>query len=282
MGESKRRKMLDPNYGKQTQKVSSFISELEKDYYDLQAEFYLEHKQAVLNSDRLSDSEYNFLKEKEELTEKEQNQLKRAKIERTYGISLTDDLITKDDNGWYLKIRLHYFLTVGNQFLADYEKKQLNDTLKHNDEKIFLPDFNCKLLSAKINTLKLLNIEQFLDKNRKFTEYDFYLWFENLKDQSLILDVTDDIDDDNFISNKHKWLENKIHQGLYSPMTIACETASGFAKEVLDELGLTLIKQRGVYQCFSLDDGRGEVFERWLERDRESIERSFFGGKSLE
>lgn len=274
MGESKRRKMLDPNYGKHSQKPSSFISELEKAWHDSADELYLEHKQSVLNSDRLSDSQFNFLNEQEELTEKERNQLKRARIERTYGINVTDELITKDDDGWYPKIRLHYFLTVGNQFLANYDNKQINDILEYGDGKNFLPDFNQKLLSAQINTLKLLNIEQFLDKDQKFTEDDFYLWFEDLKHQNLILDVLDDVLDNDYRNNRERWLEKleelTIHHFLPT-MTIAFgTTAIGFAENILDNLGLTFIRQGLVYRCHLLDDGRKEVFDYWLEAHKGS------------
>ncbi|MFM7714347.1 MAG: bifunctional DNA primase/helicase, partial [Microcystis sp.] len=119
------------------------------------------HKEAVLNADSLSNCEYDSLKEKRELSEGERNQLKRARIERTYGITLTDELITKDDNNWYPQIRLHYFLTVGNDFLADRDKKKLDDSLEHGEGKVFKPDMNRSLLSAKINLLKVLNVEQF-------------------------------------------------------------------------------------------------------------------------
>lgn len=267
MGESKRRKMLDPSYGKHSQKPSSFISELEKAWHNSADELYLEHKQSVLNSDRLSDSQFNFLNEQEELTEKERNQLKRAKIERTYGIKVTDELITKDDDGWYPKIRLHYFLTVGNEFLANYDNKQVNDILEYSDREIFLPDFNQKLLLAEIDTLKLLNIEQFLDKDQKFTEYDFYLWFEDLKRQNLILDGSDD----DFCNNRKKWLEKLKKLPRLLPIVALGTTEIGFAEKILDKLGLTLIRQGLGYRCHLLDDGRKEVFDYWLEKDQKFL-----------
>jgi hypothetical protein len=225
-------------------------------------ENYSGHKKAVLESDTISNSEYNSLKEKRELTEGERNQLKRARIERVYGINLTDELITKDDDGWYPQIRLHYFLTVGNDFLADRDSKKLDDSLENGEGKIFKPDMNRSLLSAKINLLKLLNIEQFLDSDREFTGDDLAEWFEGLK----------------------KIPASQIKSILGFTLSMG-DTPIAFAQRLLSVLGLKLTfishrrfpdgsRQRVYRGADPLADGRGEVFDRWLERDRESLEDS--------
>lgn len=239
------------------------IEALKDEIKSAKNENYSGHKEAVLDADSLSNSEYESLKEKRELTEGERNQLKRARIERTYGITLTDELITKDDDGWYPQIRLHYFLTVGNEFLADRDKKKLDDSLENGEGKVFKPDMNKTLLSAKINLLKLLNIEQFLDSDREFTGDDLAEWFERLKKPAII---------------------SQIKSILGFTLSMG-DTAIAFAQRLLAVLGLklTFISHRRyddgsrhrVYRgADPLADGRGEVFERWLERDRESIKRS--------
>lgn len=223
-------------------------------------ENYSGHKKAVLESDTISNSEYNSLKEKRELTEKERNQLKRARIERTYGINLTDELITKDDDGWYPQIRLHYFLTVGNDFLADRDKKKLGDALENGEGKVFKPDINRSLLSAKIELLKLLNIEQFFDPEKEFTGDDLADWLDRLKSPAIISQIK------SILGFSLSMEDNPI-----------C-----FAQRLLGSLGLRLSyiahrrfpdgSRRRVYcGCDPLADGRGEVFERWIERDRELL-----------
>jgi len=63
------------------------------------------------------------------------------------------------------------------------------------------------------------------------------------------------------------------------------DTPIAFAQRLLAVLGLKLTfishrryedgSRRRVYRgCEPLADGRGEVFDRWLERDRESLEDS--------
>lgn len=239
------------------------IEALKDEIKEAKNENYSEHKQAVLDADSLSNSEYNSLKEKRELSEGERNQLKRARIERTYGINLTDELITKDDDGWYPQIRLHYFLTVGNDFLADRDQKKLNDSLEHGEGKIFKPDMNRSLLSAKIQLLKLLEVDQFFDSDREFTGDDLAEWLERLKSPALI---------------------SQIKSILGFTLSMG-DTPIGFAQRLLGILGLKLTfashrryedgSRRRVYRGVDpLGDGRGEVFDRWLERDRDAIERS--------
>lgn len=238
------------------------IESLKDEIKEAKNENYSGHKQAVLNADSLSNCEYNSLKEKRELSEGERNQLKRARIERTYGINLTDELITKDDDGWYPQIRLHYFLTVGNDFLGDRDKKKLDDSLENGEGKIFKPDMNRSLLSAKINLLTLFNVEQFLDSDREFTGDDLAEWFETLK----------------------KIPVSQIKSILGFTLSMG-DTPIAFAQRLLAVLGLKLSyvshrrfpdgsRQRVYRGCDPLADGRGEVFDRWLERDMESIERS--------
>jgi hypothetical protein len=237
------------------------IESLKNEIKSAKNENYSGHKAAVLEADSLSNSEYNSLKEKRELSEGERNQLKRARIERTYGINLTDELITKDDDGWYPQIRLHYFLTVGNDFLGDRDEKKLDNSLENGEGKIFKPDMNRSLLSAKINLLKVLNVEQFFS-DREFTGDDLADWFERLK----------------------KYPASQIKAVLGFTLSMG-DTPIAFAQRLLSVLGLKLSyvshrrygdgSRHRVYRgCDPLADGRGEVFERWLERDRESLEDS--------
>lgn len=232
------------------------IEALKDEIKEAKNENYSEHKQAVLDADSLSDCEYNSLKEKRELSEGERNQLKRARIERTYGINLSDELITKDDDGWYPQIRLHYFLTVGNDFLIDRDKKKLDDALENGEGKIFKPDLNKSLISGKIQLMKILNVEQFFGTEKEFTGDSLADWIEKFKNPRII---------------------SQIKSILGFTLSLN-DTPIGFAQRLLRLLGVKLncVGQRRredgsryrLYQgCDPLSDGRGEVFDRWIERD---------------
>jgi hypothetical protein len=232
------------------------IESLKDEIKEAKNENYSEHKQAVLDADSLSNSEYNSLKEKRELSEGERNQLKRARIERTYGINLSDELITKDDDGWYPQIRLHYFLTVGNDFLADRDQKKLDDALENGEGKIFKPDLNKSLISGKIQLMKILDVEQFFGAEKEFSGDSLNDWIEKFKNPRIISQI-------------------KSILGFTLSMK---DTAISFAQRLLRLLGLKLncVGQRRrqdgtryrLYQgCDPLVNGRGEVFDVWLERD---------------
>ena len=221
-------------------------------------ENYAEHKKQVIESETITNAEFSALEEKEKraITEKERNQLKRAKIERIYGIDLTDELITKHDDGWLPQIRLHYFLTIGNDFLADRDSKKLDDALEHGGGKVFKPDINKTLLSAKIQLLKGLNVEQFFDTEKEFTADSLADWLERLKKPAFISQI-------------------KSVLGFTLSMS---DTPIAFAQRLLRALGLKLnyIGQRRrddgtryrLYRgCDPMSDGRGEVFKEWLNRD---------------
>lgn len=55
------------------------------------------------------------------------------------------------------------------------------------------------------------------------------------------------------------------------PIVALGTTGIGFAEEILDKLGLTLIRQGLGYRCHLLDDGRKEVFDYWLEKDQKFL-----------
>jgi hypothetical protein len=238
------------------------IKALKDEIKEAKNENYSEHKQSVLDADSLSNSEYNSLKDKKEFSEGQRNQLKRAEIERIYKINLTDELITKHDDRWYPKIRLHYFLTVGNNFLADRDKKKLDDSLKHGEGKIFKPDFNKKALSEKIDLLKLLNVEQFFDPEKEFTSTDLADWLERLKFPAYMSQI----------------------KSILGCSLLMGDTPISFAQRLLSRLGLKLSfvshrrfpdgSRHRVYRgCDPLTDGRGEVFDRWLENDLDLSDR---------
>lgn len=216
---------------------------------------YTEHKQAVIEADSLTDSEFSTYQEKRELTEGERNQLKRARIERLYGTrNLTSELITKDDKGWYPQIRLHYFLTVGSDRLVEQDRKKLDQAIKQGEGKVFKPDLNRSLLSAKVQLMRLLNVEQFFGTDKEFTSDSLAEWLERLQHPAIVCQIKSIL---GFTISKN-------------------DTGISFAQRLLAALGLklTLIHQRRykdgsrrrVYRgCDSLADGRGKIFDRWLD-----------------
>lgn len=222
---------------------------------------YAAKRKEIIDSDSITNSELAALEEKEKkgMTDKERSQLQRAQIERKYwpkDCNITDELIIKDDDGWYPQIRLHYFLTIGNDFLGDRDKKKLDNSLENGEGKVFKPDLNKSLISGKIQLLKILDIEQFFGTEKEFTRDNLHDWIEKFKNPRIIGQI-------------------KSILGFTLSMK---DTAISFAQRLLRLLGLKLncVGQRRredgtryrLYQgCDPLADGRGEVFDVWLGRD---------------
>jgi hypothetical protein len=68
-------------------------------------------------------------------------------------------LVELDDKGEYSKARLHYYLTLGREFLADREKQVMETQLLSGSGQIFLPDTNRSLIGGKIKLLEALDIK---------------------------------------------------------------------------------------------------------------------------
>ena len=91
--------------------VSESMKEIKKENYG-------NYKDRVSSSPDLEDKTYQEWKERDDLTEAEEETLKKAEISRCY---LTDEvnpsMVEKHDQGWLTKLQLLYYSTVGNQYL---------------------------------------------------------------------------------------------------------------------------------------------------------------------
>ena len=74
---------------------------------------------------------------------------------------------------------LHYYLTRGKQFLKRRDTSQLFQ-LTESINKAFKPDINLQQLSLKVNGLKILEIERFLDSERQFTNLSLTDWYSKI------------------------------------------------------------------------------------------------------
>ncbi|WP_323808783.1 hypothetical protein [Nostoc sphaeroides] len=76
-------------------------------------------------------------------------------MSRRYEIEVTPDLVEKDDDGWYPQLRMHYYLTLGREFLNNRDAKRAKAQLEAGQNSIWKPDFNKgQLLPAVLNGTK--------------------------------------------------------------------------------------------------------------------------------
>ncbi|MDJ0717465.1 MAG: DUF3854 domain-containing protein, partial [Prochloraceae cyanobacterium] len=139
---------------------------------------YLKYCQDVARSQNLSFEEYQLLESKLNTTEAEDRQLKKAQISKRYGdIEVTPELVEKDDNGWHAKIQLHYYLTIGNQFLAARDAAKLKELTKDTN-KAFKPDVNKQQLAIRVNGLEIIGIKQFFKPGAVFSDRTLRNWLK--------------------------------------------------------------------------------------------------------
>ena len=202
-----------------------------------------------------TDSEYQKLKDKRAKTKSERWVERKGNLVRRYGsdVSITPELVAKDDEGWYAKILSHYYLTVGRQYLIERDLKQLKAIAHHTKNRLWLPDFNRSLLSTSLRLLETLIID-LLKPGVEYRGSD-----PNIK---LITELAH--------ANKR---ELKTFLGL---TIVESDTPIKIAQKLLSLLGLKLTcigrlgsreQRERVYVFEPPIDGREEIFASWLQRD---------------
>ncbi|NJM89264.1 MAG: hypothetical protein HC847_20975 [Hydrococcus sp. RU_2_2] len=126
---------------------------------------------------------------------------------------------------------------------------------ENGNGKVWKPDVNSRQLSAEIETLKLINIEQFLDQTREFTSDSLKEWLEQLilwrHDLKTVLGMSINPERDTPIAVAQRLL------GLL-----------GLKMECIGQRGGRSEKRPRVYRgCNINPDDRQAIFERWLKRD---------------
>ncbi|MEY2983587.1 MAG: hypothetical protein RLZZ568_204 [Cyanobacteriota bacterium] len=213
--------------------------------------------QAIAACSPLDERQYQCLKKRLVKNSQERQQIRRYELAERYGIAVTPELVQKDDQGWYQKLRLHYFLTVGRPFLADRDSKIARLLLNQGQGSLFLPDFNGSQWGAVIGTYDIIGIPILLNNpQRELCPLD--------PDLVALAKLA--------IANRGD-IKTIVGIGLAknaSPITVL--------RRFLDKLGfgLGLVKSKTVnkkrvriYQITRPQDERGQIFQAWLQRDRQ-------------
>ena len=225
------------------------IEEIRENNYRLESE-------NISQAEDLTQEEYKTLKRSLVKTATERRKLRKYNLKLLYSIPVTPELVMLDNNGWYQKLRIHYFLTKGRIHLAERDSKIAQKMIGQGEGSIFLPDFNSSQLGATIGILEVLGIHTLLnDINRKIINIDpdlvkmSHLAISNKRDIKSIMKVG--------IANNA------------SPITII--------RKLLDKIGFSLNscgsqkigkKRFRIYQVVPPNDNREAVFEKWLLKDQ--------------
>jgi len=210
--------------------------------------------QAVEAEADTTTSEFEQLQQKKAKTQSERYRERKHLLKRRYGIGVNAALVLKDDDGWYAKIRLHYYLTLGRQFLKQRDVKRLHETHEKGNGAVWLPDLNRSQLSVAIAVLENLGIMELLIPNREWRSSDEVL-------QRLAM-----------LALAHAW---DIKAALNITISEK-DTPIVIAQKLLGKIGVKLeyLRREGsdgervrVYGYTAPLDGREEVFAAWIARD---------------
>ncbi|WP_245916026.1 plasmid replication protein, CyRepA1 family [Merismopedia glauca] len=206
---------------------------------------------AVVNAPDLTPSEYQKLQNQRVKTTDERLSERKHQLQQRYPIPITPEIKIRDDDGWYPKLRLHYYLTYDPQIVRDRDLKEWNGHLERGNGKVFLPDV--KLLTAQVELLRGLGIPALLDPIREVRATD--------ADVQRLAQIC------RHCSRDVKDIFNFTASEKTTPIQIV--------QALLDKLGLKLTqvgrdtlpngKRAGilVYQYVPNDDGREEIFGLW-------------------
>lgn len=164
---------------------------------------------------------------------------------------------------------MHYYLTVGNQYLSDRDGKRFSDISQSG--RSWVPDTNRFLLSNKVKALEILGIDKLfvsgVDWSQDSPEIQAIVKtaLACANDIKLFLGVT-----------VHKSnspiaiVQEILNQALGFRLQPPPKGDPRFIEKGIDSEGK---RQRTRIYNFVCPNDRGEVFDRWLLRDAEAAER---------
>nr|WP_065711755.1 plasmid replication protein, CyRepA1 family [Picosynechococcus sp. PCC 7117]ANV88854.1 hypothetical protein AWQ22_14690 [Picosynechococcus sp. PCC 7117] len=238
--------------------LSEIDPALAKDYRDelkaVKDHNYLQERVAISKVENPDDRQYEKLKRQRAKTETERHQERHGKLSRSYGLTVTPELVEKDDDGWYSQLQLEYYLTVGKAFCSARDRAKY-DQLQHEGF-VFKPDINRRSLSPKIHLLEVLNIHQFLQPGVTFTSASL----EGFKENCLRY------------AKPIKWILGRTITDKMSPLEIAQALLGKLDRklEYKGRFGSRDNRQR-VYEAIAPNDQREKVFAHWLQRDQAKL-----------
>ena len=219
---------------------------------------------AIAISPSLNSKQYQALKKRLIKSLGDRRTLKKYELQQRYHLPITPQLVALDDDGWYKKIRLHYFLTIGRSYLADRDTKVARKLIEQGNGSLFLPDFNSSQLGAIVGTLEILGIPVLLkDIERQLRNTD-----EDLQSLAAIA-----------INNRGE-IKTILGIGIaknYSPIAIISRFLAAIGCKLkcirYENLGKKRVR---VYQILQPTDEREQVFQHWLDIDRQRPGNSLF------
>ncbi|MGB3536314.1 MAG: plasmid replication protein, CyRepA1 family [Microcoleaceae cyanobacterium] len=216
---------------------------------------YQLERQAIATAETLNYYQYQKLTKKMVKTPLERHCQRKYELKSRYGIPVTSELVEKDDKGWYQKLRIHYFLTIGRTYLEGRDLEIAKQLIEQGQGSIFAPDFNRSQLGVVIGTLDLLGISALLnDSERELKNTDIDL--QNMAGIALKDRVA---------------IKSILGIGLAknaTPITVISRLIAQIGYQLKCVRSETKQRKRiRVYTLVQPTDGREQVFQQWLSNE---------------
>ncbi|QFS51425.1 plasmid replication protein, CyRepA1 family [Nostoc sphaeroides] len=225
-------------------------------------QLYTAECEAIADAPTISDAELKKLQDTRAKTKTERHQQRKAELSRRYEVDVTPDLVEKDDDGWYPQLRMHYYLTLGREFLTTRDAKRAKAQLEAGQNSIWKPDFNKGQLLPAVLLLEEVNLLQLLMPNVKLRGTDEKM----VEFKALALKHRHVIKNYLHVSISEKLTPIAIAQKLLAKIDLKLDYVGRLGKRENREC---------VYQFVAPDDQRDSIFGQWLNRDelfsRESV-----------
>lgn len=224
--------------------------------------------EAIATADEITSNQYEELKGKKSKTRDDAHKQRKYTIQQRYPIEVTPQLVKQDDEGWYPKLKLYYFLTIGRQFLQERDRQSLEHVSQTSG--FWLPTLNRSQLSAKVHQLEFLGIKTLLDPDAEFNGGTKSLDYQNAHPYLLQLKA---------LALQYAW-------GIKTVLGVTVSESMSpiqVAQTLLGKLGMKLIcdRQEGgtgerqrVYRYSPPKDGRDAILTGWFTRDEASRSHS--------
>ena len=226
----------------------------------IQAEHSQQEAEKVADAVELNQHDYSAIKEQRIKIPAHRYAEFKYKLSDRYGIPVTPELKLKDDNGWYGKIRLHYYLLSDLECVQRRDLRELNHHLERGQHKLAPQDV--KLLSAQVQTLRSLGIPTLLDPDLDIRSSDD--WVQAIAQQAF---------------HYRADLKTILNLNISEKLPAIC-----VLKGLLDKAGLKMRCDRlewqpeghrtRVYRYEPPTDGREQVFQVWQQREAEAMQPS--------
>ena len=215
-----------------------------------------------IDADEAKRIEETIIKPKEEKA-----QLRRYKLKQKYG-QVTFEIAKADLVGLHPKLKLHYHLTMGREFVEAKDTAKVKTLLENNEGAAFVPDLNRVTKINRVRGLEALDVLSLVDFNREFVATDEDL----IKRANLAIHNTEEI---------KTVLGISICQPTANPKTGEMTVPSiKVTRQLLNLIGYDLKrterrmingKQQHIYKVVDLlpSQTRSEIFNYWLTKDKE-------------